>query len=194
MGTFDWSSLSKGSGWLTAGIAAICVGVSVLTCGVATPVMMAVAGVTVAAGTLTTVNGVSEIGEAVTGHNFVRDDIFDGNETAYDIYSNATALVAEVGTAVCGGWLAKNTPRIQAYNNVENYQYTATISDSAHMSRPYASSLLTQRQVIKYGKMEVDHFGHIFSAMGTMNGGTEKLYRLGVNTTKELIFHWGHGF
>ena len=192
-GTFDWSSFGKGAGWLAIGITAICVGVSVLTCGVAAPAMMAVAAVTVTAGALTAVNGVSELGEAATGHNFVRDDVFRGNEKAYDIYSNTTAAVAEIGTAICGGWTAKNAPRIKAYNNIQNYNYTDTISDVTHMSRPYANSVLTQKQVIKYGKMTKDSFGYVFSAMGSVNG-KEKLWRLGINTAKGLVWHWGHGF
>ena len=192
-GTFDWSSFGKGAGWLAIGITAICVGVSVLTCGVAAPAMMAVAAVTVTAGALTAVNGVSELGEAATGHNFVRDDVFRGNEKAYDVYSNTTAAVAEIGTAICGGWTAKNAPRIKAYNNIQNYNYTDTISDVTHMSRPYANSVLTQKQVIKYGKMTKDSFGYVFSAMGSVNG-KEKLWRLGINTAKGLVWHWGHGF
>ena len=192
-GTFDWSSFGKGAGWLAIGITAICVGVSVLTCGVAAPAMMAVAAVTVTAGALTAVNGVSELGEAATGHNFVRDDVFRGNEKAYDVYSNTTAAVAEIGTAICGGWTAKNAPRIKAYNNIQNYNYTGTISDVTHMSRPYANSVLTQKQVIKYGKMTKDSFGYVFSAMGSVNG-KEKLWRLGINTAKGLVWHWGHGF
>ena len=192
-GTFDWSSFGKGAGWLAIGITAICVGVSVLTCGVAAPAMMAVAAVTVTAGALTAVNGVSELGEAATGHNFVRDDVFRGNEKAYDVYSNTTAAVAEIGTAIRGGWTAKNAPRIKAYNNIQNYNYTDTISDVTHMSRPYANSVLTQKQVIKYGKMTKDSFGYVFSAMGSVNG-KEKLWRLGINTAKGLVWHWGHGF
>ena len=69
-GTLDWGNLFKGSGWLAVGVTAIAVGVSVLTCGVAAPAIMAVAAVTVATGSATAVNGVSELGEAVTGHNF----------------------------------------------------------------------------------------------------------------------------
>lgn len=72
--------------------------------------MMAVAAVTVTAGAATVVNGVSEIGEAATGHNFMRDDVFGGNSTAYNIYATSTAAVAQIGTAVCGGWMAKNAP------------------------------------------------------------------------------------
>lgn len=135
----------------------------------------------------------SELGEAATGHNFVRDDVFRGNKKAYDVYSNTTAAVAEIGTATCSGWTAKNAPRIKAYNNIQNYNYTDTISDVTHMSRPYANFVLTQKQVIKYGKMTKDSFGYVFSAMGSVNG-KEKLWRLGINTAKDLVWHWGHGF
>ena len=54
------------------------------------------------------------------------------------------------------------------------------------MSRLYANSILTQKQVIKYGKMTKDSFGYVFSAMGSVNG-EEKLWRLGVNTAKNLV-------
>ena len=39
----------------------------VIACGVAAPAMLGVAAVTVAAGVLTSANGVSDIGESVTG-------------------------------------------------------------------------------------------------------------------------------
>ena len=192
-GTFDWGSLTQGGGWLATGVAALVVGVSVLTCGVATPLMVGVALATAGAGALTAVNGASEIGEAFTGYNAVRDGVFQGNATAYNAYAYSTAAVAQIGTAICGGWSAKNAPRIKAYNNIENYNYTNTISDATHMSRPYANSVLMQQQVIKYGEMTTDSFGYVFSAMGSVNG-KEKLWRLGVNTAKELVWHWGHGF
>ena len=117
----SWSNLLKGSAWLAVGITAVCVGVSVLTCGVAAPAMVAVAAVTVGAGALTAVNGAAEIGEAFTGYNVVRDTVFSGNQNAYDAYANTTAAVAEVGTAVCGGWMAKNSPRINAYKSMDSY-------------------------------------------------------------------------
>ena len=117
IGMWDWGAFGKGASWLAIGITAVCVGVSVLTCGVAAPAMVAVAAVTVGAGALTAVNGLSEIGEAATGHNFVRDDIFQGNETAYDIYANATAIVAEIGTMICGGWLKSGNVQTKIADN-----------------------------------------------------------------------------
>ncbi|MCH5192125.1 MAG: RHS repeat-associated core domain-containing protein, partial [Oscillospiraceae bacterium] len=95
-GTWDWGNFSKGSGWVATGVVAVAVGVSVLTCGVAAPAMMAVAAVTVTAGVATAVNGVSEIGEAATGHNFMRDDVFRGNSTAYNAYAYSTAITAQI--------------------------------------------------------------------------------------------------
>ena len=125
-GTLDFGNLLQGSSWIVAGVTVIAVGVSVLTCGVAAPAMMVVAAVTVAAGAATAVNGVSELGEVVTGHNFMRDDVFDGNSAAYYIYANAIATVAEIGTVICGGWLKANQTRIadhkleQIINNPES--------------------------------------------------------------------------
>ena len=41
--------------------------------------------------------------------------------------------------------------------------------------------------------MSKDSFGYVFSAIGAVDG-KEKLWRLGVNIAKELVWHWGHGF
>ena len=46
--------------------------------------------------------------QSVTGDNFVRDTVFNGNQTAYDIYSGVTETVAAVGAAVCGNYLSTN--------------------------------------------------------------------------------------
>ena len=89
--------------------------------------------------------------------------------------------------------MAKNAPRIKAYNNIENYQYTKTIAKADHMSRPYANSVLTQKKVIKYGTRTKDSFGYMFSIKGSVNG-KEKLWRLGVNVVGGVVWHWGHGF
>ena len=117
----NWSNLAKGSTWLMVGAAAVCVGLSVLTCGAATPAMMVVATVTTGAGALTAVNGAAEVGEAFTGYNVVRDTVFSGNQDAYDAYANTVAAVAEVGTVICGTWLAQNAPRINAYKSMDSY-------------------------------------------------------------------------
>ena len=120
-GTWDWGKFWQGLKRVLIGIAAIVVGVLVLASGVAGIGMMFVAGITVLAGALTTMNGVAEIGEAYNGYNFVRDGIFGGNEDAYNIYARVTETVAVVGTAICGGWLKTNAPRIKAYKNANSY-------------------------------------------------------------------------
>ena len=111
-GTFDWGSLFQGIGWLTTGVTALFVGLSVLTCGVATPLMVGAALLTTGAGALTAANGASEMGEAFTGYNVMRDGVFQGNAAAYNAYAYSTATVAQVGTAICGGWLKANQTQI----------------------------------------------------------------------------------
>ena len=179
-GTLDWGNLFKGSGWLAVGVTAIAVGVSVLTCGVAAPAIMAVAAVTVAAGAATAVNGVSELGEAATGHNFMRDDVFRGNEKAYNTYAHTTAAVAEIGTMICGGWLKANAPRIEAYNNVQNYTY----ADGAakHVGeRSYYDSTLLKKEIIKYGTMTNEGGGvYTFRAAGTAFSNVRQTFQSGI--------------
>ena len=194
-GTLDWGNLFKGSGWLAVGVTAIAVGVSVLTCGVAAPAIMAVAAVTVATGAATAVNGVSELGEAATGHNFMRDDVFRGNAKAYNTYAHTTAAVAEIGTMVCGGWLKANAPRIEAYNNVQNYTY----ADGAakHVGeRSYYHSTLLKKEIIKYGTMTNEGGGvYTFRAAGTAFSNVRQTFQSGIweLTTidgKRLIGHF----
>ena len=179
-GTLDWGNLFKGSGWLAVGVTAIAVGVSVLTCGVAAPAIMAVAAVTVAAGAATAVNGVSELGEAATGHNFMRDDVFRGNAKANNTYAHTTAAVAEIGTMVCGGWLKANAPRIEAYNNVQNYTY----ADGAakHVGeRSYYDSTLLKKEIIKYGTMTNEGGGvYTFRAAGTAFSNVQQTFQSGI--------------
>ena len=194
-GAFDWGSLAQGGGWLATGVAALVVGVSVLTCGVAAPAMMAVAAITVAAGAATAVNGVSEIGEAFTGYNAVRDGVFQGNSTAYNVYAYSTAAVAQVGAAICGGWMAKNAPRIEAYNNIQNYEYGN--SAARHIGqRSYYDSTLLQKQIIKYGNMTNEGNGvYTFRISGSsfnavqqsMHQGT---WELTVINSMKLIGHF----
>ena len=192
-GNFSVSALLKGLGNVATGIAAIAAGAAVIACGVAAPLMLGIAAVTIAAGVLTTANGASDIGESLTGKNIIKDVVFRGNTKVYNTYSKVTASTAAMGTVACGGWMAKSAPRINAYNNVQNYKYTKTISDAAHMKRPYNNSVLLQKQIIKYGKVKKDPFGYVFTASGKLNGKTNT-WRLGINTKKKLVWHFGHGF
>lgn len=45
--------------------------------------------------------------EASTDYNFIKDGIFQGNETAYNIYAGITEGVAAVGSMVLGVYHTK---------------------------------------------------------------------------------------
>ncbi len=192
-GCFSWSSLWKGIGYVATGVGAVVAGALVIASGVALAPMLVVAGVTIGAGVLTTINGASEIGEAFSGYNFMEDGVFQGNSTAYNIYSGVTEGVSIVGSMICGGWLKANAPRIQVYNNIGNYAQTNTVA--GHTNRAYNDSVLLQKQVIKYGKMTKDlqtSTGYVFRANGCLNG-TSKFWRLVVSNADELILHFCFG-
>ena len=117
-GTFDFWGIAKGVGRIATGIAAVAAGVAVCVAGV--PVAMIVAAaVTITAGVLTIVNGAADIQQAVTGDNFVQDTVFNGNQTAYAVYSGVTETVAIVGTAVCGNYLSTNCTMKGAVSGTE---------------------------------------------------------------------------
>ena len=105
-GTWDWGAAISGAGLLSTGLTALAAAATILTCGAAAPLMVAVATVTAAAGLLTTVNGVAEVVEAGTGYNFVRDGAFGGNTKAYETYRDVTSTIAEIGTSICGSYYA----------------------------------------------------------------------------------------
>lgn len=107
-GEWNWGKFFSGANLLAVGIAAVAVAATVLTCGAAAPAMVAVAAVTLTAGVATTVNGVAEIVEAGTDYNFVRDGVMGGNEEAYNTYKNITQATAEIGTVICGTYIAAN--------------------------------------------------------------------------------------
>ena len=150
---WEWGSFWQGIGYLVTGIGAIIAGALVVASGVALWPMLLVAGITIGAGALTTINGVAEVVEAGTGYNFVEDTMFCKNSSAYNIYATIIGSIATIGSVVCGGWYRYNTPRIQAYKNISNYDFTGTISDATHLARPYQNSTLLQKNIIKYGKM-----------------------------------------
>ena len=103
-GEWDWGTFFNGAGLLATGVMAVAAAATVLTCGAAAPVMVAVAAVTASAGALTVVNGAAEVAESVTGYNVVRDGAFQGNAAAYNTYRYSTKMVAEVGTMICGAY------------------------------------------------------------------------------------------
>ena len=159
--------------------------------------MLLVAGVTIGAGALTTINGTSEIVDAATGYNFVEDTIFGGNSSAYNTYATITGSVATVGSIVCGVWYKYNTPRIQAYKNIANATFPENYYAKKITSRPYFDSVLTQKNIIKYGKMSktIGRNGKLFysfTAPGTalINGSFNSgMYELVLTSDYKLIWH-----
>ena len=117
-GAFDLWGFAKGVGRIVTGIGAVAAGVAVCIAG-APVAMIAVAAVTITAGVLTTVNGTADIQQSVTGNNFVRDTVFNGNQTAYDVYSGVTETVAIVGTVICGSYLSTNCTMKGAVSGTE---------------------------------------------------------------------------
>lgn len=183
-----------GIGRIITGIGAVVAGVLVIASGVALVPMLIVAGVTITAGALTTINGVADIQQSITGNNFIRDGIFGGDQTAYNWYAGITEGVAIVGSLVCGGWLKANQPRIQAYKNVGNYAQSNTVAN--HTDRVYNNSILLQKQIIKYGKMTKDlqsATGYVFTAAGSLNGSVS-YWRLVLSNAEKVIWHFGFGF
>jgi len=143
-----------------------------------------------AAGALTINNGIADTVGLSIGYNYMADGLFQGNTAAYGWYSGITEGVAVTGTIACGGWLGYNAPRISAYHNIGNYQFSNTLSDAVHMARPWQNSVLMQQNVIKYGRMAMDKAGWAFTAVGSFNGD-DKVWRLIVSVAKETIWHWG---
>ena len=183
-----------GIGRIITGIGAIVAGALVIASGVALVPMLIVAGVTIAAGVLTTVNGMADIQQSITGNNFIRDSIFCGNQTAYNWYAGVTEGVSIVGSLICGGWLKVNQPRIQAYKNIGNYAQSKTVA--SHSNRVYNNSILLQKQIIKYGKMTKDlqsATGYVFSVAGSLNGNVS-YWRLVLSNAERIIWHFGFGF
>ena len=115
-GSFSFSDIFSGAGLVSVGVTAILTAATILTCGAAAPLMVAVATVTVTAGAVTVVNGASEVVEGLTstsensndGYNFMRDTVMGGNADAYEAQRDFFAGVAEVGTAICGSYYAAN--------------------------------------------------------------------------------------
>ena len=100
-GTWDWDAFWRGLGMIFTAIVAVALAVTTFGAGI--PLAMGiVAGVTLGAGILTGINGIAAMVEAGTGYNFVRDGVFQGNETAYNWYAGITEGVAIIGSAVLG--------------------------------------------------------------------------------------------
>jgi hypothetical protein len=106
-GFFSLSNFFEGAMLVVTAVAAI--SIAIATFGAATPLAMTIiAGVTLGAGVLTGINGLSTIGESFTEYNLIRDGLFNNilglSDDAYNTYSAITAGVAIVGSMACSIW------------------------------------------------------------------------------------------
>ena len=172
-----------GIGRIASGVLAVAAAIAVIASGVALAPMLIVAAITLTAGGLTIANGIADIQQSITGDNFVRDSVFNGNQESYNLYAGITEGIAIVGSMICGGWLKYNAPRIQAYKNVGSYDFSGTLSKADHMARPWQNSIMAQRNVIKYGSM--------INEAGSRYKFIHEGWKLVVNISEELILHFG---
>ena len=107
-GEWNWGKFFSGTNLLMIGVAAIAAAATVLSCGAAAPLAVAVAYATGTAGIITALNGTAEVIEAGTDYNFVRDGVFNGNEGAYETYKNVSKITAETGTYLLGMYYTSN--------------------------------------------------------------------------------------
>jgi hypothetical protein len=98
-GTFSFSTLFSGASLLAIGITACAVAATAITAGACLPLALA-ATATFAAGGMTVLNGSAEVIESVTGHNYMRDDVYGGDAAFYETQKQVFATAAEIGTAV----------------------------------------------------------------------------------------------
>lgn len=172
-----------GIGRIATGVFAVMVAIAVITSGVALVPMFIIAIITLIAGGFTIANRIADIQQSINGNNYIRDLIFNGDQSDYNLYAGITEGIAIVGSIICGGWLKYNQPRIKVYKDAGNYEFSNTLSDAEHMARPWQKSIIAQRNVVKYGSM-VNEAG---SRYKFVNEG----WKLVVNIADELIYHFG---
>ncbi len=164
-GTWDWGKFVNGL--IMVGTAAVCiasVALSVASCGTLTPLMTVVAGVTVAAAVAYAFEGVSEIVEAGTGYNYIRETIFNGNEEAYEASKVVLSGIMQIGTAVMGmgacfiaGTLVATEAGLDAIENI-------AAGDSVY-AYDEESGDVALKQVVRTFEREADELVHV-----TVNG------------------------
>ena len=92
-GRFSLSTFLKGASIAIIGLSAIA---SVVTAGCATPLLLT--AITATSGVAAVAIGSSEIVESFTGVNIIKEEVFQGNETEYEITRNAVAKHSDSST------------------------------------------------------------------------------------------------
>lgn len=190
-----------GAGSIANGWGAISTGFSLLTLGpwgiVAGIALMAVGAATMAV-------GANDIVAGVTGTNYIQQ--WTGmSDSAYGWMNFGLNAASSLGTL--GGNMWKAHIRANALNGIESASYGPKAS--AHIGeRSYYDSVLTQKQVIQYGKIYKAKYGvsgYEFRIAGSTvmgNGGWQSVTTAGLSSThkagvwslvygKGTIWHWG---
>ena len=93
-GCFSLSTFLKGASIAMIGLSVIA---TVMTAGCATPLLLT--AITAASEVSAAQIGSSEIVESFTGVNVIKEEVFQGNETAYEITRNAVAKHSDSSAA-----------------------------------------------------------------------------------------------
>ena len=96
-GDINWGKLFSGATLIGIGLAACAVAATVVTGGASAP-LIALAGLTFAAGGMSVLNGTAEVIESATDYNYMREGIYGGNSQAYEQQKTVFAKTAEIGT------------------------------------------------------------------------------------------------
>ena len=166
LGLFDFGSLFEGASLLSIGITACIVAVTVVTAGACAP-LAAVAAVTFGAGAVTAINGASEVTEAVTGYNPVRDIAYGGNTAGYEKDKKTASIIAQVGTAllsvasqfdICfvSGTLVKTEDGLKPIEQITQGEYVWAWDED--------SDQVALRQVVETYVNETTELVHVFVA------------------------------
>lgn len=98
----NWGKMFSGASLFAVGAIALAAVATVITCGAATPLLIAACVVTAAAGSAAIMMGTAEIQESFTGQNTVKQTVFSGNEANYQKARSIVETTAAVGSAVTG--------------------------------------------------------------------------------------------
>ncbi|ERJ11757.1 RHS repeat-associated core domain-containing protein [Haloplasma contractile] len=120
----NWNNIGEGIGLVILGVGAVAVGVATLPFGGGLTV---VAGVTILAGVGTTAFGLAEIGEGLTDYNVIRDTVFNGDQSNYDLTKDIFQYTAIVGSTICSAYGISHTSVINTRSTPRTHNANSAV-------------------------------------------------------------------